>query len=96
MIRSITILLIIEIVSLTTAAQDVASPLSRAAAIDIGSRRELFVDDDLIDRLAGKAELRLHHPVPRKVVLKHDEPWEGSGCVYHSIFIASLLLLCAS
>jgi len=52
----------------------------------IGSRRELFVDDGLIDRLAGKAELRLQHPVPQEVVIEHDSPWEGSGCVYHSVF----------
>ena len=32
------------------------------------------------------AQLRLHHPVPREVVLKHDEPWEGSGCGYHTVF----------
>jgi hypothetical protein len=56
------------------------------AAIDIGSRRELFVDDFLIDRLEGKAELRLHHPEPREIVLVHDAPWEGSGSGYHSVF----------
>ena len=47
--------------------------------IDIGSRRELFVDDFLIDRLSGDIEMRLHHPVAREVVLTLDEPWEGSG-----------------
>ncbi|MBI2481024.1 MAG: hypothetical protein HYV60_21035 [Planctomycetia bacterium] len=54
--------------------------------MDIGSRRELFVDDALIDRLAGAAELRLHHPVPREVALVHDAPWEGTGSGYHSVF----------
>jgi hypothetical protein len=77
--RSLTILLIFEVTLLSATAQP-------PKAIDIGSRRELFVDDALIDRLVGKAELRLHHPVSQKVVLKHDEPWEGSGSVYHSIF----------
>lgn len=86
MIRSITILLIIEIASLASAADDAASVQSTGRAVDIGSRRELFVEDGLIDRLVGKAELRLHHPVPREVAVKHDEPWEGSGTVYHSIF----------
>lgn len=57
-----------------------------AEPMAIGSRRELFVDDALIERLSGKAELRLHHPVPQEEVLVHDEPWEGSGSVYHSIF----------
>jgi hypothetical protein len=86
MTPSLSILLIVEITLLTAAAQDLASPQSRAEAIDIGSQRELFVEDGLIDRLVGKAELRLHHPISQKVVLKHDEPWEGSGSVYHSIF----------
>lgn len=53
---------------------------------DVGSRRELFVDGYLVDRLAGKAELCLHHPVPHEIVIVHDAPWEGSGCGYHSIF----------
>lgn len=53
---------------------------------DIGSRRELFVDEALVERMSGKAELRLHHPVPQEIVLEHNEPWEGSGCVYHNIF----------
>jgi hypothetical protein len=59
---------------------------AETAAIDIGSRRELFVDDHLIDRLVGKAEQRLQHPEPREVALVHDAPWEGSGSGYHSIF----------
>ena len=63
---------------------------SRAAdgntTLDIGSRRELFVDDFLIERLTGKAQWRLHHPEPRDIVLMHDSPWEGNGCGYHSLF----------
>jgi hypothetical protein len=53
---------------------------------DIGSRRELFIDDYLIDRLGGAAALRLHHPQPREIVIEHDAPWEGSGSGYHSVF----------
>ena len=56
------------------------------AVINIGSRRELFVDDFLIEQFAGKAELRLHHPEPREIALVHDAPWEGSGSGYHSVF----------
>ncbi len=67
-------------------ADDKAQPSSPTSPRQIGSRRELFVDDDLIDRLSGKAELRLQHPVPQDVVIEHDAPWEGSGCVYHSVF----------
>lgn len=64
-------------------------PAVRAASpevIDIGSRRELFVDDLLIDKISGGAGLRLHHPVSREIVLSHNAPWEGTGSGYHSIF----------
>jgi len=54
--------------------------------VDIGSRLELFVDNFLIDHLSGDAELRLHHPTPREIVLVHDAPWEGTGSGYHSVF----------
>jgi hypothetical protein len=54
--------------------------------IALGSRRELFVDDFLLDRLGGRAVLRLHHPEPRGIALVHDAPWEGSGSGYHSVF----------
>jgi hypothetical protein len=56
-----------------------------AGPIDIGSRRELLVDDHLIARMDGVRQV-LHHPTPRGVALVHDAPWEGSGCGYHSIF----------
>jgi hypothetical protein len=56
------------------------------APLDIASRRELFVDDFLIHTLTGKAEQRLHHPQPQEIVIKHDQPWEGSGSGFHSIF----------
>ena len=54
--------------------------------IDIGSRLELMVDDYLVAEMKGGAELRMHHPTPREVVMVHDEPWEGSGCGYHTVF----------
>ena len=44
--------------------------------IDIGSRRELFVDHYLIDRLDG-AFLALHEPRDEGTVLCYDKPWEG-------------------
>jgi hypothetical protein len=54
-------------------------------AIDIGDRRELFVDRFLLDRLEG-VELRLHSPTPREVVMVCDAAWEGSGCGYETVF----------
>ena len=41
----------------------------------IGSRRELFVDRFLIDRLDGVRH-QLHHPIPAEVAVQSDRPWE--------------------
>jgi len=46
--------------------------------IDIGSRRELLVDDYLIEEMSGGTELRLHQPTPQDVVFISDMPWEGN------------------
>lgn len=62
-----------------TAAQAPAGPIA------IGSRRELFVDDHLVERLSGSADLRLHAPVAREVVLVHDQPWEGNATANHCV-----------
>ena len=59
---------------------------ARESVTDIGDRRELFVEDGLIERLGGDAHLELHHPVIRELSLKHDAPWEGTGTGYHTIF----------
>ena len=56
-----------------------------AEAVDIGRRRELFVDDYLIGSLEGGARQQLHHPVPREIVLEMDRPWEGNGCGYMTL-----------
>jgi hypothetical protein len=54
--------------------------------IDIGSRRELFVDGFMIESISGKAQRVLHHPEPKGVAIVHDQPWEGNTCGYHSLF----------
>ena len=54
--------------------------------INIGSQRELFIDDFLMGEITGKAELRLHHPAIQEIAFKCDRPWEGSGSLYFSIF----------
>ena len=46
-------------------------------AYSIGARRELFLDDFLVTRFSGGAQLRLHSPVPREAVWVTDKPWEG-------------------
>lgn len=52
----------------------------------IGNRRELLVDDYLVDKLSGGARLELHQPVPREIVLRTDAAWEGNACGYPSVF----------
>ncbi len=52
--------------------------------IDIGSRRELFVDSALIETLRD-ARRELHHPLAREIAIVHDAPWEGAGSGYHSV-----------
>lgn len=55
------------------------------APLDIGSRRELFVDRYLIDKLAN-TRLKLHEPRSEGTVLKLDQPWEGPFCGYTTVF----------
>ena len=57
-----------------------------AEPVEIGARRELFVDDSLVERLVGRAELRLHQPTPQNVALVTDEPWEGNATNYVTVF----------
>ncbi len=52
--------------------------------IDIGSRRELFVDGYLIDSLDGAGQVP-HSPHDEGCVLKFDKPWEGAFCGYCTI-----------
>jgi hypothetical protein len=62
-----------------------AAEAGKANAINITSRRELFVDDFLIERMTG-AELKLHKPEARDVALVCDAPWEGNTSAYYTIF----------
>ncbi|MGD9724161.1 MAG: hypothetical protein AB7O59_23265 [Pirellulales bacterium] len=65
------------------AAGSQVEPASEAR--DIGSRRELFVDDYLIERLQG-VEQKMHRPEPREVVIVCDAPWEGNTSAYYTLF----------
>ncbi len=59
--------------------------LPAADPVNIGTRRELFVDDFLIDELRNARQI-LHHPTPRDIAIIHDQPWEGNTCFYHTVF----------
>ena len=61
-----------------------AAVLSAQTVIDIGSRRELFVDELVIERLQG-AELRAQQPIEKGPVLQLDRPWEGAFSGYFTV-----------
>lgn len=52
---------------------------------NIGSQREPFWDDFLIDTSRTTAEFRVHQPILRETVLVADNPWEGDACCYETI-----------
>ena len=68
--------LLISFVIILTASNACAQNATEAA-IDIGTRWELFVDRFLIDDMAN-TELKLHHPERREVVLQGEMPWEDN------------------
>ena len=52
-----------------------AEPAIEKNPLNLGSRRELFVDRLLIDRL-DNTHLKLHEPVSGGVAIEIDKPWE--------------------
>lgn len=58
--------------------------LSAQTAIDMGSRRELFVDEFLIERMKG-VELRAQQPIEKGPVLQLDRSWEGAFSGYFTV-----------
>ncbi len=60
-----------------------ASPT--AVPVDIGSKRQLFVDDWLIADSSGTS-LVLHSPRDAEVALRIDDPWEDRTAGYYTVF----------
>ncbi len=52
--------------------------------INLGTRRELFVDGFLVDRMQG-LQFRLHPPCETGVALRFDQPWEGRTSAYVTV-----------
>jgi hypothetical protein len=73
-------------VGLAVAAARSVSAAAPEQVTAIGTRRELFVENTLIAKLSGGAQLRLHHPTPRDISLVCDKPWEGASCAYMKVF----------
>ena len=63
-----------------------ASAAAAASVTDIGSRRELFVEDSLVGEISGGARLQLGQPTPQEISLVADRPWEGASCAYMKVF----------
>jgi hypothetical protein len=61
-----------------------ASGAEEQKLIHLGTRRELFADRFLIDRLTGTS-LVLERPHDEGVVLRFDKPWEGRFCGYATV-----------
>jgi hypothetical protein len=57
---------------------------SAAEPLSIGSRRELFVDRWLIDKLTD-ARLHLHEPRDEGIAIKFDRAWEGPMAGYTTL-----------
>ena len=55
-------------------------------SINIGSRKELFVDDFLIDVTKTTQGKKLNKPVRRECIMTNDAPWEANGWVYYTVF----------
>ena len=53
--------------------------------VDIGNRRELFIDDYMIGSMKNVA-LKMHEPVRREISINWDKPWEGCGGGYTTVF----------
>jgi hypothetical protein len=65
-----------------------ALPQQAPVVLEIGTDRQLFVDDYLIDSLDG-ATLKLQSPEFRGVAIRFDQPWEGNVSAYVSVFRAN-------
>jgi len=62
----------------------VPSTLVSGETLNLGSRRELFVDSFLIAKLDG-VQLRMHEPRREGVAVKFDRPWEGGFAGYTTV-----------
>lgn len=80
-------LLAFTLATLPTASVFADQPLA------LESKRELFVDDYLIDKMDG-VELRMHTPVDEGPAILFDNPWEGRFCGYCTVIKDGPLYRC--
>ena len=60
------------------------SPPEVREPIDVGSRRQLLLDDAWFDH-SDNVELSLHQPTPAETVIQCDRPWEGKSLHYTTV-----------
>ena len=46
--------------------------------IELGTRRECFFDDYLIDTKTSTTEQILHKPIPEEIIMTFEEEWDGN------------------
>lgn len=56
----------------------------QTAPMDVGSQRQLFLDDTWFDS-RQRVELKMHQPVIREVAIPNDRPWELGGMHYSTV-----------
>ncbi len=69
---------------LVTVTEDANEPFQFDRRLDIASRRELFVDDYLTERLHNVSH-KLHKPVAEQLAITCDAPWEGNTSAYFTL-----------
>ena len=60
------------------------SPPEVREPLDVGSRRQLLLDDAWFDH-SDNVELSLHQPTPAETVIQCDRPWEGKSLHYTTV-----------
>lgn len=56
-----------------------------AEVLQLGTRRELFVDHYLIEKMKS-VQLKMHEPLREGIAIKFDQPWEGPFSCYTTVF----------
>lgn len=67
---------------------------STSERINIGSSRQLFVDDYLIHNMGEELKLILHYPIPHEVVITFDQHWEGAIVLTMAFLKMMIYILC--
>ena len=60
-------------------------PKETETVTQIGSERQLFLDDQWLIASMDKVRLLVHQPVRRELSDVRNRSWEGSGCKFHTV-----------